>query len=121
MRKILVLDDDPDLGLVICELVHATTGVECLSYRTLDELAAHAADALSCDLAILDVNLGPGSPSGIDAREWLSRHGFAGRVVFLTGHARDHPLVQRAWRSAGVSVLEKPVDPGRLTSLVAGP
>lgn len=114
-----MLEDDPDLGFLICELIQSQTGTECLSFRTMDELVAHAADALDCDLAILDVNLGPGLPSGIDAREWLAAHGFAGRVVFLTGHARDHPLVERARRTAGVPVLEKPVDAALLTALVA--
>jgi FixJ family two-component response regulator len=119
VRKILVLDDDADLGLVMCELLGSSPDAQCVAYRSLEELTSHADEVLGCDVAILDVNLGPGEPNGIEARDWLTSHGFEGRTVFLTGHARDHPLVQLACRDGGVPVLEKPVDASTLSTLVA--
>src|SRR5579862_5380074 len=56
----------------------------------------HREEALGSRLAILDVNLGPGCPSGLDAHSWLAAEHFSGRIVFLTGHAQSYPLVERA-------------------------
>jgi hypothetical protein len=52
-----------------------------------------APKVLNCTLAILDVNLGAGNPSGVDAYRWLKQERFVGRVVFLTGHThRPQPI-----------------------------
>ncbi|MFO7567443.1 MAG: response regulator [Enhygromyxa sp.] len=116
-----MLDDDDDLRLLLCEAVTSLAGGECLSLRSFEDLVAHQAEALDCDLAILDVNLGAGAPTGLDALDWLRTHGFEGRVVFLTGHARTHPLVESARRTAGVPVLEKPVSLDTILSLLSAP
>jgi DNA-binding response OmpR family regulator len=68
---------------------------------------------------LLDVNLGAGQPSGIDAYRWLREHSFPGRIVFLTGHATTSPEVIAA-RSHGQTVLEKPIDIVKLGALVTG-
>jgi FixJ family two-component response regulator len=70
--------------------------------------------------AILDVNLGPGRRSGIDAYAWLRQKGYTGRIAFLTGHARDHPLVVQAHRVGKVEIFTKPIDPDQMRSLVEG-
>lgn len=118
MSKTLVLDDDDDLRMLLCEAVTSLAHQECLGVRSLDDLVAHQAEALGCDLALLDVNLGSGAPNGLDALEWLRAHDFQGRVVFLTGHARAHPLVERARLEAAVPVLEKPITLETLLSLL---
>jgi DNA-binding NtrC family response regulator len=119
MSKLLVLDDDDDLRLLLCEAVTSLTDGECLGVRSFDDLLAHQAEALGCDLALLDVNLGVGAPNGLDALGWLRAHDFRGRVMFLTGHARTHPLVERAQFAAGVPVLEKPISLDTLLSLLS--
>ena len=81
-------------------------------------LVAHQSEALRCDLALIDVNLGADLPNGLDAFAWLRAHDFQGRVVFLTGHARTHPLVERAHDLDGVPVLEKPVTLDTLLALL---
>lgn len=120
MSKTLVLDDDDDLRLLLHEVITSMCGKECLALRSFDELVAREAEALQCDLALLDVNLGANVPSGLDALEWLRAHHFDGRIAFLTGHARTHPLVERARCTAGVPVLEKPVPLDTLLSLLQG-
>lgn len=72
---------------------------------------------LACRVAILDVNLGEGQPTGVDAYEWLRAHSFAGSVVFLTGHAPTHPAVALAVKS-GARVLAKPIKIDELHALL---
>jgi FixJ family two-component response regulator len=75
---------------------------------------------LACDSAILDINLGPGQPSGIDAYKWLRNNGYRGRIAFLTGHAGTHPLVIEATRIGDAEIFSKPVDPDQIQTIVAG-
>jgi FixJ family two-component response regulator len=108
-RPILLLDDDDDLRAMLAAAVaHYRIGipVACASVR---EMIARADEVLPCTLALLDVNLGAGNPSGVDAYEWLIEHGFRGNIAFLTGHAAQHPLVQEARRRGSVQVLQKPI------------
>lgn len=118
-RRVLVLDDDVDFCDLLRMLLETTLdGVECLGMHKLAELIAHSAEVMACELVILDVNLGPGEPSGIDALAWLRANRFGGVIVFLTGHARWHPLLLQQASSSGVRVLEKPVDTTTLLSLL---
>jgi FixJ family two-component response regulator len=114
--SVLVVDDDGDLRTVLCELLasHAATSVTAGS---LEEMVALGAQALGCQLAILDVNLGPGQPSGVDACRWLNAHSFRGRIVFLTGHVHSFPGVAEA-RALGVKVFEKPVSVEQILELL---
>lgn len=114
--RILLLDDDDDLRDALGDLL-ALFGAGCLSLPSLAALMASELEALACRLAILDVNLGDGQPSGVDAYEWLRARAFAGRIVFLTGHAASHPAVANA-ASLGVRVLAKPVESAELRALV---
>jgi DNA-binding response OmpR family regulator len=118
MERVLVLDDDRDLLESFVDLLHAFDR-DCLPARTVGELRAHAAEALDCELAILDINLGKGEPSGIDAYRWLREQRFGGRIVFLTGHGQAHPLVVAARQLGDVEVLSKPLSAAQLRALVA--
>ena len=112
---VLIVEDDGDLRDVLSEL-YATADEECLAVGSLRALEQDAGRALSADLAILDINLGPEQPSGVDVYDWLNEHRFRGRVVFLTGHATSHPAVQEAIRRGNV-VLRKPIAPAELLRL----
>lgn len=117
-QSVLVLDDDEDLRDLVGLFLEDAAGVRCLLLGSVAELMERRDEALRCSLAILDVNLGFGEPTGIDAREWLRANGFEGRVVFLTGHARQHPALRSEAEREGLQVLEKPVDPETLVALV---
>jgi FixJ family two-component response regulator len=108
-NAVLLLDDDEDLLEAMSELIEVIAGRPVLRTRTVAELVSLEAQALACCVAILDINLGEGAPSGIDALRWLKARGFVGRIVFLTGHARTQPLVDEARRVADVDVLSKPL------------
>ncbi|HXU70005.1 MAG TPA: response regulator [Polyangia bacterium] len=116
--RVFVLEDDDDLRTTLCDLILRTTGRECIGLRTLAEIRAQRAAVLGCVLGILDVNLGSGEPSGLDAFAWLRTERFAGRIVFLTGHASTHPLVARAAQMGEATVLYKPIDTTQLLALL---
>ena len=118
--KVLLLEDDADQLEVLAILLSLECGRESVLARSYDELT-HLGDAtLACELALLDVNLGPEQPSGLDAYRWLRERGFTGRICFLTGHARHHPLVVAAMRMGDVRVVEKPIETADLRRLVEG-
>lgn len=115
---VLFLDDDEDLRDTFSDLVRTVFDRECYGLGSCRELIALGDKALGCDVAILDINLGPEVPSGLDAYGWLRRHGFAGRIVFLTGHANSHPLVVEASHLGDAEVIAKPVSFEALSSLL---
>jgi FixJ family two-component response regulator len=115
---VLFLDDDEDLRTTFTDLVRTVFARECHGCSSENDMIALGDQALHCGVAILDINLGPQVPSGIDAYGWLRRHGFDGRIVFLTGHAASHPLVVEASRLGDAEVVGKPVSLDALTSLL---
>lgn len=119
--RVLILDDDRELLEIMCEFVRGVCGRECLALSSFDELVAAKERVLGCSVALLDVNLGAGQPSGIDAYRWLTEQGFAGKLYFFTGHARLHPLVQEFEKLGRVEVLSKPVDSEKLVEVLQCP
>ena len=120
MRRIIILDDDEDLRQLLAELVEEIGCTCAVCAGTVGDLQRHAAEALSCDMALLDVNLGPGVPSGVDAYGWLRQQGFRGEIIFFTGHARSYPLLTEALAAPNVRLMAKPVDYEALEALLAG-
>jgi DNA-binding NtrC family response regulator len=116
--RVFVLEDDDDLRNVLVDLVQRASGRECLGLRSLSDIRAQRAAVLDSALGLLDVNLGAGEPSGLDAFAWLRAERFAGRIVFLTGHAETHPLVARAAQMGEASVLRKPIATDQLLALL---
>jgi DNA-binding response OmpR family regulator len=117
-RRIFLVDDDADLRDALSD-IFTLFGAGCVALPSVAAMVDAADTVLSCDVAILDVNLGDGQPSGVEAYEWLRERRFGGRIVFLTGHARSHPAVARA-ASLGVRVLAKPVETSELRALLDG-
>jgi ActR/RegA family two-component response regulator len=118
---VLLLDDDADLRTALAEFVDMVCGRRCITVGSFDEMVAAADRVLSCSVALLDVNLGAGKPSGIDAYRWLAGQRFAGRLYFFTGHASLHPLLDEIEQLGGVRVLPKPLDADRLMEVLACP
>jgi FixJ family two-component response regulator len=116
--RVLLLDDDPDLRFAVCEVVELMSDRHCLAVATFDDMVAAEEDVLACSVALLDVNLGAGQPTGIDAYRWLVSHGFPGRLYFFTGHARLHPLLAEIEKLGAVQVLAKPLDIDRLMEVI---
>ena len=117
---VLYVEDNDDLREVVVELVSVALQRRCVGVGSYEELVALGEEALGCSVAILDVNLGPNRPSGIDAYTWLRDKGYTGRIVFLTAHASTHPLVVEAHRIGDAEIFSKPIDADRLQSIVEG-
>jgi DNA-binding NtrC family response regulator len=117
---VLIVDDDNDLLDSMAELVDLLVERRVCKARSVAELVGLGPRALACELAILDVNLGRDVPSGLDALRWLSEQHFAGRVVFLTGHAPTFPQVQEARALRGVELLAKPLSSEQLLAVLRG-
>jgi DNA-binding response OmpR family regulator len=113
---ILILDDDEDVRQSVASIFDVF-GCVCLALPSFAAMCDAHQVVLACELAILDVNLGEGEPSGIDAYGWLREQAFGGRIVFLSGHARSNPLVARASALCGL-LLEKPISAAELRALV---
>jgi FixJ family two-component response regulator len=118
--KVLLLDDDDDVRAVMSDVLHLYFDRDSLELRSFDDMVSRGDDALTCNIAILDVNLGPGRPSGVDAHHWLRHRGFRGEIFFLTGHANFHPEVQRATAVGDAHVLRKPIRVEQLGKILTG-
>lgn len=117
-RPVLILDDDEDLRATLSDMLRLRCGVPSLLVPDVASMIELGDTALAACLAIIDVNLGAGKPSGIDAYHWLTMREFGGRIVFLTGHARAHGIVQEALRERAAEVLQKPASVTLLCRLV---
>jgi FixJ family two-component response regulator len=118
MTNVIVLDDDQDIRVMLCEIFRLLGAKSCSEFGSVEELKEQPDVSVGSDLAILDVNLGAGVPSGTDACQWLLEHGYRGKIVFLTGHAKTHPMVKKAAQT-GAQVLEKPTSVGVLADLLS--
>jgi DNA-binding NtrC family response regulator len=118
--KVLLLEDDADQLEMLAMLLSLMCGCECVRAQSYEELTSLGGAVLACELALIDVNLGPHRPSGLDAYLWLRAQNFPGRICFLTGHARSHPLVTQALAMGEVGLVEKPVPTEQLRKLVEG-
>lgn len=115
--SIVCLDDGEDLRMIFRQLVENKCGMDCLTFGSVKEFLEYSQEVLKSKLIFLDINLKPGEPSGIDAYSWLVANNYEGKIFFLTGHGRSHPLVRKAEES-GIEVLEKPISADRLCSLI---
>jgi FixJ family two-component response regulator len=115
--RVVFVDDNEDLRALIPSLLESTLDVKCSCFGSLPELERHPDEVLDARIAILDINLGPNAPDGVDTFNWLMDHGFSGKIVFLTGHARSNPQVMLAEKK-GVEILEKPLSAEKLISSV---
>ena len=117
--KVLIVEDDKDLASTYNQVFALFSDCKVVIAESLSVVEARREEALSCSVAILDINLGEGEPSGIDVYIWLRRSGFLGSVFFMTGHGRSHPLVAQAVAIGEATVLEKPFDIERLIQLIS--
>jgi DNA-binding NtrC family response regulator len=118
LDSVLFVDDDDDLRDVMRDTL-ARLGVHhIVTAGSLRDVEAHRDEALGCQLAVLDINLGSDEPNGVSVFEWLAHEGFAGRVVFLTGHGSKDERVQQAVSVTGSRVASKPITVAKLRDLI---
>ena len=115
---VFVLDDDESLRTMLASYLEMSGRCTVCGMESVRELERHSSELPHLFAAILDINLGADVPTGIDAYRWLRSRGFAGRIIFLTGHARNHPSVQEAYLIGDAKVLEKPTEMVHLESAI---
>ena len=118
IKKVLILEDDCDLAASYQMILGLMLPHQLHVLHDMKEMLASSADALACDVALIDVDLGHNQPTGLDAYQWLRENGFKGSIFFVTGHARTHPAVVEAVELNGVSLLQKPVELDRLIEAI---
>ena len=118
MKKILILDDEKSLCTLLKMLLTELGGVSSVFIHTFNELKSYESELNSFDMIFLDVNLGSGSPSGIDAFNWIMENHFINQIVFFTGHANTFSVVKNAPDYDKVFVLEKPVEVEKLQEMI---
>ena len=117
---VLFVDDDEDLRDAMQEVLGKLGVQRVITAGSLRDVEQLRSEVLECQLAVLDINLGRDEPSGIQVYEWLTSAGFAGRVVFLTGHASNDPRVQQAASLSHSKIASKPLSIAELRDLLAG-
>lgn len=105
----LIVDDDEDLRETLGDVL-ASLHTNSVKVGSLRDIERRNEELAGCFLALLDINLGPNEPSGLDVCAWLLAHDFTGHIVFMTGHAAGYPLVMDARAMRGVAILQKPID-----------
>ena len=118
LESVLLVDDDEDLRAAMDEALHRLGVRRLIGAGSLRDVEDQREVALECQLAVVDINLGYGEPTGIDVVQWLEDQGFAGRVIFLTGHGSQDPRVQRAASLTHSRVASKPVTTAKLRDLI---
>ncbi len=120
LETVLIVDDDEDLRAAMDDVLHRLGVRRLIEAGSLRDVEDQREEALACQLALVDINLGYGEPTGINVFEWLEREGFTGRVVFLTGHGSQDPRVQRAASLAGSQIASKPLTTAKLREMIEG-
>jgi FixJ family two-component response regulator len=120
MRTVLFVDDCRDICHVMEVMCQSLPEVECVCVTSMSAVLERAAQVLRTALAILDVNLGPGEPSGVEIYRWLKGQNYRGKIVFLSGHAKTDPQVEEAARISSVDFFRKPLGFGQLEALILG-
>jgi FixJ family two-component response regulator len=120
MRTVLFVDNSYDICQVFEALCQSLPEVECVCVTSMSAVLERAADALRTGLAIIDVNLGPGEPSGVEIYRWLKGKNYRGKIVFLSGHAMTDPQVEEAAKISGVDFFQKPLGFDQIEALILG-
>lgn len=119
-KTILVLEDCEDLLALEKFMIEKLCERRAVLARNLDEVKALGQESLGCEMALLDINLGPNEPNGVAAYQWLRANGFERPIYFLSGHASSLSAVAGVERSGDAKILQKPVDPHLLMRIIRG-
>jgi FixJ family two-component response regulator len=115
--QVLILDDSQDLCEAMSQLILLRLCAPSLCVHSFDQLTENHERALRTRIAFLDVNLGAGPRTGVDAYDWLKSRNYAGHIYFFSGHANTQ-LLGRPLQE-GVRILSKPLPSGQLVELIS--
>jgi two-component system OmpR family response regulator len=115
LRRILFVEDDPDIQVVATMALESLGGFTVLACGSGAE-ALSRLEAFAPDLVLLDVMMpGMDGPATLEALRRLPAGGVP--VVFMTARVQAHEILQ--YREMGaVDVIAKPFDPMTLAETV---
>jgi signal transduction histidine kinase/CheY-like chemotaxis protein len=119
-EKILIIDDDHDVGDSIRKTLHELGYVSSFFSRSVEAIAAYrkAAEADdSFDLVITDLTL-PNDLSGVQIRDEIRKIDPHARIILTSGYL-DHPAMSRAASHDFSATIPKPVNVQTLGTTVA--
>lgn len=108
MTTLLYVDDEETIGRAVARWFARRGHTVHVALTIADAqriIAEHELDALFIDVWL-------GRDSGFELMGWIEQHRpeLADRVTFVTGELADSENVDRAWRTLGRPVLQKPFD-----------
>lgn len=115
--RVLVIDDDPDMGAVIANTA-ANLGMGCITTET----AADFFEALTSDVTLIVLDLVMPNTDGIEILRLLGQHGCQAGIIVISGLGKR--VVQTAEEVAGklglsiVGHLTKPFSVGHLQDML---
>lgn len=118
MKSVFFLDDNLEFLQVMRVFAEASCNCKPILASNFDEMIQNADAILKCEVAFLDINLGPNMPSGIQAYRWMRSQGYKKPVYFLTGHAVDSSEAREALEFDEAHVLRKPIPARELIDLI---
>lgn len=116
VRRLLVVDDEPHIGLLL-RLQLESRGYELVLARTLFEARGILADADRPDAMLLDLHLPDGS--GVDLLREVRARPATATMPVLVLTAEGEPRVLAEARQLGANTITKPFSPTKLTTQVA--
>ncbi len=121
IKRVLIVDDDVDLCALFKIMVNSLGDAECQSASSLnDVIRLLGARSAPYDLVVLDMNLGPGKPNGIDVLHWIKSNRPCRKIVFMTGHAGSYLAMSDIAHLQDIPILSKPVPSDKLVHLIEG-
>jgi AmiR/NasT family two-component response regulator len=112
--RILVAEDDPVIGLALCQRVRAL-GHETVALARDGAEAIELAVELTPDLYLFDIDMP--RMDGLSAASELARRGLRRPVVVITG-VEDPDLIERSIASGVSAYLAKPVNDRELDAAI---
>ena len=112
---VLFVEDDDDLRESCVELVTIVLERRCVGVGSYKQLVALGNEVLACTAAILDINLGPSQPSGIDATSGFATRDIGGGSCF----SRVTPARIHSSSTPGESAMQRS-SPNRSTLRTSG-
>lgn len=112
--KILVVDDEPliieTLEAVLQCYGYAVAGADS-GYRALNAVCAEHYHVALVDIMMPEMN-------GVELMTEMRRLSADTKIILMTAYDKDHPLVKQAIAEKPDKLLQKPLDPTKLVSII---
>jgi CheY-like chemotaxis protein len=113
--SVLVLEDD-DLSRTMARGILRSAGFKVICARDFREAFSYIKSNAKIDIALVDVVLPPGSPSGISFARIVQTRRPSMKVIFMSANIRSENLMRF---EDGDILLYKPFAPNHLLEVVA--